>query len=657
MVSEAWKRSQLKGRTVLPFDVTTRYGKALLIDEAPIPEHVLSGTGCATIGMTVGSMKSMASIPIPDQFFYFSLTPGDGEKHDYSKTIDQLQVSLVEKNMVEVVIHNHRKNSGAVLYEVPVRHIHNGSLIGVDSHKINPGHVIRQYVRLGEHYKVTANYEYTINDEIIPYHVSASGNKTVVRNYVESEITQEVVLFGKEMRTPVDSSYNKNAERYELVDVKVVAQLHGITDEESIKPVYILPVRNRPKFTGHVVFHEAAEFTSFRYVPHMKFDEITGELLPGALPNSYESKPGDYDVELFPEQLARNLTADNIYYNWPDSEFKKKYLFSSLSSSVDQKERVVRTFSEYGFAVGRLPSDLHQLIYTYWRNNKKWQQLEKWGEYDVAVNYWDVQTTMSIMPFSMSKYVSDQLHQLTTKWVNSNIQPHHITDDDVEEYNLQPNGRDTPLPKKSELPSVGLETTSIYGIREYHHGNRLIQHVDRLNTHAASVIVNVGQTNVKEPWPLEIYDHANRLHEVVMAPGDILYYESAKCLHSRIRPFAGENFANIFSHYRPLNEKGGPDPLWYERNNPLGTVKPFTGMAKDAEKNVFASDGARTAHTPIGSSDGSLKKRKSSTKGTDEEEYAVQFLSEDVNHVLTDFSQLYRAWIMYDCPGNCTLHE
>ncbi len=33
-----------------------------------------------------------------------------------------------------------------------------------------------------------------------------------------------------------------------------------------------------------------------------------------------------------------------------------------------------------------------------------------------------------------------------------------------------------------------------------------------------------------EPWFIEIYDFSGRLHEIEMQPGDIVYYESARCV-------------------------------------------------------------------------------------------------------------------------------
>lgn len=67
---------------------------------------------------------------------------------------------------------------------------------------------------------------------------------------------------------------------------------------------------------------------------------------------------------------------------------------------------------------------------------------------------------------------------------------------------------------------------------------------------------------------VEIYDFAGRLHLVTMEPGDIVYYESARCMHGRMKPLRGEYYVNLFSHYRP---KGDPD--WHIRKNPQGNVE------------------------------------------------------------------------------------
>jgi prolyl 4-hydroxylase len=57
-------------------------------------------------------------------------------------------------------------------------------------------------------------------------------------------------------------------------------------------------------------------------------------------------------------------------------------------------------------------------------------------------------------------------------------------------------------------------------------------HVDTVNTHVVSAIINVDQ-DVDEPWYLVILDHDYNEHKVEMKAGDMLLYESAKLLHGR----------------------------------------------------------------------------------------------------------------------------
>lgn len=49
-----------------------------------------------------------------------------------------------------------------------------------------------------------------------------------------------------------------------------------------------------------------------------------------------------------------------------------------------------------------------------------------------------------------------------------------------------------------------------------------------------------------------------------MDEGDIVYYESARCLHGRMQPLDGAFYVNLFAHYRPVG-----DPAWFTRSNPV----------------------------------------------------------------------------------------
>ena len=96
-----------------------------------------------------------------------------------------------------------------------------------------------------------------------------------------------------------------------------------------------------------------------------------------------------------------------------------------------------------------------------------------------------------------------------------------------------------------------LSLTSIYGIRVYKDNSILKLHTDTYTTHIISVIINISQS-IREEWPLILYDNYGKEHKLYIKPGNILMYESAKCWHGRPTPFEGDEFANIFLHYKPI---------------------------------------------------------------------------------------------------------
>ena len=62
----------------------------------------------------------------------------------------------------------------------------------------------------------------------------------------------------------------------------------------------------------------------------------------------------------------------------------------------------------------------------------------------------------------------------------------------------------------------------------------------------------------EEPWPIEIEDHDGKLHTVSLAAGEMLFYESAKCLHGRMTEFKGKYYGSIFLHYQPVDKQLWP---------------------------------------------------------------------------------------------------
>ena len=117
-------------------------------------------------------------------------------------------------------------------------------------------------------------------------------------------------------------------------------------------------------------------------------------------------------------------------------------------------------------------------------------------------------------------------------------------------------------PLAESWAGVRLEHTRTSYVRRYTNGSWMASHVDGFNTHVISAIINLGQS-VTEPWPLFIKDNAGLAHGVVLAPGEMLLYESARAVHGRPRPFIGEFYDNLFIHFSPA---GG----WYSQAFTLG---------------------------------------------------------------------------------------
>jgi len=80
-----------------------------------------------------------------------------------------------------------------------------------------------------------------------------------------------------------------------------------------------------------------------------------------------------------------------------------------------------------------------------------------------------------------------------------------------------------------------------------------------------------------------------------MEPGDVVYYESAKCLHGRNRPMAGPNayYVNLFTHYRPIG-----DDDWFIKENPEGTPDPVLDV--DGECRLQEVGTTETANHKLG---------------------------------------------------------
>lgn len=87
-------------------------------------------------------------------------------------------------------------------------------------------------------------------------------------------------------------------------------------------------------------------------------------------------------------------------------------------------------------------------------------------------------------------------------------------------------------------------------------------HVDRTQTHVISCIYHIASGDESEPWPIVIEDFDGNTNAVVLKPGDMLLYESAKNFHGRPTKFIGDWYTSLFVHFYPKGE-------WNRENHDL----------------------------------------------------------------------------------------
>lgn len=189
---------------------------------------------------------------------------------------------------------------------------------------------------------------------------------------------------------------------------------------------------------------------------------------------------------------------------------------------VPYLHNAVPAFTKTGFKKTKLPKSLYKKIYDFYEKNRP----DALDESDAAIGTFihskekTVPTKMIELSDKLRKDILETMHPLLQKWSGQS-----------------------------------LKHTAVYGIREYQNGASLDMHVDRYETHVISMIINVAQ-EVNEDWLLYIYDHFCNLHKVILKPGEVVFYESAKLAHGRPEALNGKSYANIFAHTMPVDWEG-----------------------------------------------------------------------------------------------------
>jgi len=190
-----------------------------------------------------------------------------------------------------------------------------------------------------------------------------------------------------------------------------------------------------------------------------------------------------------------------------------------------------------GFIKTKMPPGLHERMVRFYR---KWYHLkaeEKWDKSGTQLNYFKVKTHMISLDHDYHERDSiagDVMNPVLLKWAHSN----------------------------GWTNITGLEFTAFYGIREYSRGASLRNHVDRVDTHVFSAILQIAQTGVEDPWPLQVIGFDGVHYDITLEPGEMILYEGHRLVHGRPYPFNGTRFANAFIHFKPKGWDWTTSKVW-----------------------------------------------------------------------------------------------
>ncbi|CAM9198984.1 unnamed protein product [Discosporangium mesarthrocarpum] len=179
--------------------------------------------------------------------------------------------------------------------------------------------------------------------------------------------------------------------------------------------------------------------------------------------------------------------------------------------------KLVPKFTVLGYEKMRTPEGIFGAILDWYKPIlKKGESVrENWRRDNTYVNHWKVDTKMVHVPPKLKKRIFSEMQGLLESWAGVTLSP-----------------------------------TALYGVRHYYRGSVLATHVDRVETHVISAIINVAQ-EVDRDWVLFVRGHDGLDNEIIMEPGDMVLYESASVIHGRPTALEGDMFANLFLHYAP----------------------------------------------------------------------------------------------------------
>jgi hypothetical protein len=182
----------------------------------------------------------------------------------------------------------------------------------------------------------------------------------------------------------------------------------------------------------------------------------------------------------------------------------------------------LKRYTKNGYHKMKMPEEAKTRLLAHYNKHKRSRKTENWRKNQTQTNFHEVPMTMVELDLDRAERDSignDLIAPILQEW--------------------------------TKTPSLKLN--SFYGIREYHRGSELHMHIDRMESHAISGILNLAQEGMEEEWMLQVVDANGEWKEVATRPGDMVLYESSTVIHGRPKPLKGELFVNAFVHFSAPN--------------------------------------------------------------------------------------------------------
>lgn len=188
----------------------------------------------------------------------------------------------------------------------------------------------------------------------------------------------------------------------------------------------------------------------------------------------------------------------------------------------------IKQYTKSGVKLTQIPKELNEWLLGFYDRNKDKPEYEKWSDDATHMSYNEQKTKFYNLDNEFDAkehYVNTYLKPILEKWSNKT-----------------------------------LKLTAFYGIREYHDGDWLKPHIDRIDTHVISATISLKkldlQKSSKYPWPLRVVDHFGKHVQFNHEEGTMILYESASVVHGRPERNKGGGHLGCFVHFAPIDDDG-----------------------------------------------------------------------------------------------------